>query len=296
MDETHREVAANPVGFFAQLKGSPAGIWTTIGGGVFIIVISLFLSLVMLFAFPQLRVFSSAANAAISAHDEAVGMLLLLLSSFGPPFVAVMWWRKAIEKKAVATLFTGTPRFRWGLAFASASAVAALGLAITLPFDTLIVSQIQARIARFSVQDWLLLTAAYSVGIGVQATCEEVLVRGWLLQHLNRLLPSVILSILTTSAVFSIMHFSHPGWATYVVTFAIGVAFGWSAWRLNGLEAAIGAHIANNLVGALLAGQMLSGNPPTMSAADAALYCVYILGFLLFVEGWARFGEKPSRV
>ena len=295
MDDTQIEMPSKPAHFFAQLKGSPAGIWTTISGVVLMLVIWLVGTGAVVLASPLVRTLLSEPETIFSARDEALGMFLLLVGGFGPQFIIVMWWRKTLEKRAIATLFTAAPRFRWGLAVASTMFVLTMGLVLTLPFDSESVASLQARLARFSLQDWLMLVAAYTIGISVQATFEEVLVRGWLLQHLSRLIPNVVVSILVTSALFSAMHAGHPGWATYAVTFVMGVAFGWSAWRLNGLEAAIGAHIANNLFAALLFGQMISGNAPTMDATDAVLYGVYILGFLLFVEGWARFGMKPSR-
>jgi hypothetical protein len=64
---------------------------------------------------------------------------------------------------------------------------------------------------------------------------------------------------------------------------------------LNGLEAAIGAHIGNNLVAALLGGGMITGNQANMSPTELLSYAIYILGFLLLVELGARaFAPKLS--
>ncbi len=287
-------VTTPPKPFLSMMKGNRAGVWTTIGGGVLVLVVWQ-LALVLLGVFVLVVQRIMLGQDAPTANEEAKGMAILLLGGFGPAFIVLMLWRQLVERGSIKTLFTAKPRFRWSLALLAALFVGGLGLALTLGLDPDSVAQIKERIERFTFQDWLLLCLAYGVGISVQASFEEVYVRGWLLQHVNRIFPHVFGSIVMTSIVFSLLHVGHPGWATYVVTFVMGLAFGWSAWRLGGLEAAMGAHIGNNLVGALLSGQMISGNPPSMDLPQIGIYVVYVLGFLLFVEGWARFFGKPSR-
>jgi uncharacterized protein len=280
--------------FLRVLRGNRTGVWTAIGGGVLIFVVWQLALVTVALASPLVRGMLIDGETMASAKDEGTAMALLLIGGFAPAFLVMLAWRKFTERKRVVSLFS-VERFRWRLVWLSALVVGVFGLAITLPFDPESVAQIKERLARFSVQDWLLLTAIYSVGIFVQASFEEVFVRGWLLQQLSRCISNALVAILVTSLIFSALHLGHPGWATYVATLLMGLAFGWSAWRLGGLEAAMGAHFANNLVAALLTGQMVSGNAPTMDAAAFALYALYILGFLLFVEAWARFGGKLSR-
>jgi uncharacterized protein len=281
--------------FLTLMKGNKAGVWTTIGGGVLIFVIWQMALVLLAVNVPLVKSFLLGGDTAASARDEALGMALLLVGGFGPAFIVMLLWRKLMERRRFRSLVTAVARIRWRLMSASALIVGVMGLAITLPFDPESLIQINARLARFSAQDWLLLACAYGIGIFIQASFEELYVRGWLLQHISRFIPNAVAAIVITSLIFSAMHVGHPGWATYVVTLILGLAYGWSAFRLNGLEAAMGAHIANNLIGALLTGQMISGNPPTMDGQDFALYAAYVLGFLLFVEVWARFFEKPSR-
>ena len=280
--------------FLALTKDNRSGVWTTIGGGVLIFVIwQLALVLVTLYV-PVVQTVVLGGKS-VSPGEEAVGIGFLLVGGFGPAFIVMMLWRRMMERRRVLTLFTAVGRFRWSLAVVSAVVVGAMGLGLTVAFDPESVALMQDRLTRLSPSDWLMLTIAYGIGISVQATFEEAYVRGWLLQHISRFIPNAMAAIVTTALIFSALHYGHPGWATYVAALTFGLAYGWSAWRLNGLEAAIGAHVANNLIGALLTGQMVSGNPPTMDGADFALYAAYVLGFLLFVEVWARLVEKPSR-
>ena len=283
-----------PLRFLDTMKANRAGVWTTLLGGILIFVIwQMSLVLVALYVPVVQKVLLGRGT--IAPQDEALGVGLLLLAGFGPAFGVMILWRRLMERRPILTLLTARPKFRWALALTSAVVVGVMGLGLTLAFDPDSVVQIQGRLARFSVQDWLTLGFAYGLGICVQASFEEVYVRGWLLQHLSRLIPSAIGAIVATAILFSALHYGHPGWATYVAALVFGLAYGWSVWRLNGLEAAIGAHVSNNLIGALLTGQMLSGNPPVMDQAQILLYALYVLGFLLFVEVWARVVEKPSR-
>jgi uncharacterized protein len=280
--------------FLFVMKNSQAGPWTTLGGGILIFVLWQ-AALVLLARFVPVvtRLFTSQSDA-IAASDEALGIIIILVGGFGAGALVLFAWRKLVDRASVHSLFTAERKFRWSLAVFSCLCVGALGLGLTFSSDPEATGQINARLARFSLQDWTLLSVAYGIGIIVQATFEEIFVRGWLLQHVGRFVPSAFGSVVVTSVVFSAIHVGHAGWATFVIALVFGLAFGWSAIRLNGLEAAIGAHIGNNLLGALLSGQMLHGNPPTLSLSDGLNYVVYVLGFLLVVEVWVRFFGKPS--
>jgi uncharacterized protein len=289
------KMMAEPLQFWKLMQGNRAGRWTTVGGGILIFVI--WQAAIMLVALKVPLVTAIVTNQAgkLSASDEAMGMFVLLVGGFGPGFLALLAWRKLMERRGIQSVFTGVRRIRWSIVLTSALCVGGIGLGLTLGLDPAGSAYISARAASFSSRDWLILCCAYGIGISIQATFEEVYVRGWLLQHVARFVPNAIGVVVVTALVFMAIHVGHPGWATYVATLLFGLAFGWSAIRLNGLEAAIGAHVANNLTGALLGGAMISGNAPTMSASDFALYAAYVLGFLVFVEVWARFLAKPSR-
>jgi uncharacterized protein len=287
---------AESLKFLTLMQGNRAGRWTTIGGGILIFVIWQAGIVTVALTVPLVRAIVSNQVETLSASDEALGMFVLLAGGFGPGFLALLAWRKLMERRGVKSVLTGAARFRWPLLLTSYALVGGLGLALTLGLDPKGSGDIAARMARFAPRDWLLLIVAYGIGIAIQATFEEVYVRGWLLQHVARFVPNAIGVVVVTALVFMVLHVGHPGWATYVAALLFGLAFGYSALRLNGLEAAIGAHVANNLTGALLGGAMVSGNAATMSAADFALYAAYVLGFLVFVEVWARFLGNPSRV
>lgn len=281
--------------FLHVMRGNQSKTWRTIAGGVGILLLwQIGCTLLIYNVDPLYRVYFQRGSL-FTVADEAIAAFAMMVIGFGPPFLALIAWRKFVEHLPIRTLFTGSRQFRWSLAVAAAAAVALSSYVSSALFDQGSLGPFEERMVRFSWQDWLLLTSVYSLGVLVQSTFEEVFVRGWLLQQLSRFLAHSFVAILVTTATFSILHFGHVGWATLVVSFAIGLIFGYSAWRLNGLEAAIGGHIANNFLSALLLGTLVGGNPTDLDIMEGVAYAVYLLGFLGFVEAWARFGPSPAR-
>lgn len=281
--------------FLQVMRGNRSKTWRTIAGGIGIFLVWQISIVILALFFEPLRHMLLTKDGAFSASQEAKGAFALMVGGFGPAFLALMAWRKYVERAPIKTLFTGAPQFRWALAIGAAFAVVALSYATSAAFDQESMGPFEARMAQFTAKDWLLLAGVYLAGTLVQSTFEEVYIRGWLLQHVQRFIAHGLIAVLVTAVIFSLLHIGHPGWATYVVTFAMGLAFGFSAWRLNGLEAAIGGHVANNFMSALLLGTMVGGNPAEMDLMQGLAYALYLLGFLGFVEAWARFSPSPAR-
>jgi len=281
--------------FLKVMRGNRSKTWRTIAGGVGIFLVWQISIVILALSFEPMRHMLLAKDVELSASQEAMGAFALMVGGFGPAFIALIAWRKYVEREPIKTLFTGALKFRWPLAIGAAFAVMVLSYVTSAAFDQESMGPFEARMAQFSPSDWLLLAAVYLAGTCVQSTFEEVFIRGWLLQHVQRFIANGLVAVLVTAVIFSILHIGHPGWATYVVTFVMGLLFGYSAWRLNGLEAAIGGHVANNFMSALLLGTMVGGNPADMDLMQGFAYALYLLGFLGFVEAWARLGPSPAR-
>ncbi len=279
---------STPLRFLNAMANNRAKLLATLGGGLLIFLIWQFsLILVGRYVGPVTVVLIAKADN-IAPDREALGVFLLLILGFSPAFLVMLAWRRIMERRAVLSLFTASRRFRWSITLSAIVFVTCLGLGLTTAFDAAGKSNIAARFLRLSFGDWSILFCGYGVGIAIQATFEEVFLRGWLAQHLSRFLLHSASCVVVSAMIFSVLHAGASGWATYAVALVSGLAFGWSTLRLNGLEAAIGAHIGNNLVAALFGGGMIRGNNPTMTMAEIVIYFCYILGFLLFVELWAR--------
>ncbi len=86
----------------------------------------------------------------------------------------------------------------------------------------------------------------------IQAAAEEYFFRGYLMQSLGSMVRSPWFGIIISAAVFTLFHTS-TNLALVADRFVFGILAGWLVVRTGGLEAAIGAHIANNVSAFLVA-------------------------------------------
>ena len=96
----------------------------------------------------------------------------------------------------------------------------------------------------------LTYVVAMTVGLLVAAAAEEVVFRGVLLRLTGLITRRAILLCLINGMLFSAIHLD-PDPVAFVARAVSGMVWTWAALRLGGLEFAIGAHLANNLIIAL---------------------------------------------
>mgnify|MGYP005844876103 FL=1 len=97
---------------------------------------------------------------------------------------------------------------------------------------------------------WLLILAI--LAFPVQASFEEIFFRGYLMQGLWALIKRPVPLIIINSAIFSVLHWSNGSnlsmsLSITVSTFIIGVVLALVTLADDGVEMAMGVHIANNL-------------------------------------------------
>ncbi|MGO1384999.1 MAG: lysostaphin resistance A-like protein [Arachnia sp.] len=80
----------------------------------------------------------------------------------------------------------------------------------------------------------------------LQAIAEEVFFRGYLLQAIGSATGRAWMGIVGTALLFALFHGTQNP-ALFVHRFAFGLIAGWLVLRTGGLEAAIAAHVVNNL-------------------------------------------------
>jgi membrane protease YdiL (CAAX protease family) len=234
----------------------------------------------------------------LGAAGPALTLGLLLLPSVAV-LIAVAVVAGVVHGRAPATLVRadGRPRLRRAL----------LGAAVWT-----------AAAAAFEVVAWLLYPGSYTwtfdpgrffpvlavalLLIPLQSAAEELLFRGYLMQGLGIALRRGWAALLVSSVAFGLVHAFNPeisqfGDAFVLYYVGIGLAFGLATLLDDGLEVAIGAHVANNLWGALVVsfpGSVLDtpallrmeGVPPEVMAAlggATALTALVVSGILL---GW----------
>jgi membrane protease YdiL (CAAX protease family) len=84
--------------------------------------------------------------------------------------------------------------------------------------------------------------------VPVQASAEEYLCRGWLLQSVGAFCRTPVVPIVVQALVFAAAHGGTAGAAGFALFALFGVVAGVLTVRTGGLEAGIALHIANNVV------------------------------------------------
>ncbi len=126
----------------------------------------------------------------------------------------------------------------------------------------------------FNSGSFFILLIICLLAFPIQASFEEILFRGYLMQGFSLVSKKPWVPLLITSLIFGCVHFFN-GTNLYMdlsivaSTFIIGIMLGVIALGDNGIETAMGVHIANNLYVALLYNSADSGLPGLPSAVTA---------------------------
>ena len=145
---------------------------------------------------------------------------------------------------------------------------------------------------------WAVTLVVLLVLVPLQATAEEYVFRGYLMQAIGRWLKHPAFAILLPVPLFVLGHLYDVWGQVGVGVFA--VAAGWLTWRTGGLEAAIALHVVNNLSAFLisLAGGADAGD--TSLGPISLLSSVVVIGAYVGVVEWmlrrrARSGHPLPR-
>ncbi|MDP3853077.1 type II CAAX prenyl endopeptidase Rce1 family protein [Phenylobacterium sp.] len=213
--------------------------------------------------------------------------VLQLALTLGALAAGVLLAARVIFGRPVATWVTAAPRFRKTLLLLGAAAtVPAVGLLMTV--DVLVFGgDLQLPILDPTGLDLKLgYLCAMVVGLLAAAAAEEVVFRGYVLQQTAAFTRNIWVIVAVNGVLFSLFHLEFDPSALAARALA-GAAFAWAALRLGGLEFAIGAHLAANLMLALFQAPMLPEDPPAAGGMDEvmgelalAAYTVWIVEIL----------------
>lgn len=204
----------------------------------------------------------------VSAY-KALSVLAVEFGFLAVWFFAVWLALVAVHRRGLRTVLTGARRFRWRLFAASYLILLALllaGVALQALFwpDEL-------ELAFDPERFWLMLPWVVLMLV-LQVLAEEVVFRGYLLQALRLLLPAWAVWF-AVSALFALAHGLNPesrdDYMFLVLFFVMGGYLTFLPFYSNGLETAIGVHLANNTMALLVVGNPLS-NFPTATVFWAA--------------------------
>ena len=194
--------------------------------------------------------------------------------------------------RRLRSYFTAAPRFRWRLMLAGLVLFAAIGaplyLGLTLLDPTSAKPPILTQVS--TLPGRLAYALATTVLLLIAAAAEELVFRGWLLKltaaFLRRPWPLLILNGL----LFAAIHMD-PNLDAFLVRMAMGMGLGWMTLRLGGIEFAIGAHAANNILILLLVRPMTLTDPPhAFEPSSLVVAPLMLLAFITLAEFVVRVG------
>jgi membrane protease YdiL (CAAX protease family) len=123
----------------------------------------------------------------------------------------------------------------------------------------------------------------------IAAAAEELVFRGWLVKIVGAWFPDPRVVLVLSGLLFSAIHFD-PNLDAFLVRLAMGVGLAWMTLRLGGIEFAIGAHAANNIMILLFIQPMaLKPEPPHAFPPETLVIAPLMLaGYVALAEIAAR--------
>jgi membrane protease YdiL (CAAX protease family) len=181
--------------------------------------------------------------------DPNIGLLIMIF-----PFIigllTFVLLVKPLNGRTFMKVINGTNSFRWNRFLISAlvwTIVSAIYLIINLKLDP---SNFTLNNNTLTI---IILSLISLLFIPFQAAFEEVIFRGYLMQGFTVLLRNRFFPLILTSVFFGLMHSFNPevkdfGFWTMIPQYILfGLIFGVITILDDGIEAAIGAHAANNI-------------------------------------------------
>jgi membrane protease YdiL (CAAX protease family) len=259
--------------FFPLPTPETRSVWRALAALALCLVFAVVLVIVAGFAAPAVAVAFVTFGGGEVSYGEAVAWMksigaaptkdlrdeLMLLAALGAGFTALTAALLAALKvshphQPVKRWITSAPKFRWRL-FLAGGALFGVVMAAALAM-TAITAPGTLKAPIFDGSQTLQLRIAYALilllVLPVAAAFEEILCRGWMMQQTAAWTRNIVVILVVNAVIFSALHVD-PDPGRNLSRMVVGIAFGWGALRLGGLEFSIGAHTVNNLMIALFA-------------------------------------------
>ena len=226
-----------------------------------------------------------------SSLTQIAFVLSLLAFVNGGMALAFVGVAALLHRRRLASYFTAASGFRWrllllglGLFLATIGPLLLASAALDpkspgAPILT-ISPDIAGRLAYVALVVSLLLIAA---------AAEELVFRGWLVKVVGAWFPDPRVVLVLSGLLFSAIHFD-PNLDAFLMRLAMGVGLAWMTLRLGGIEFAIGAHAANNIMILLFIQPMaLKPDPPHGFPPETLVIAPLMLaGYVALAEIAAR--------
>lgn len=175
---------------------------------------------------------------------------LMVIFPFIAGLIAFILLVKPLNNRTLKTTINGTGKIRWNRFFISAAVWMLLSAIYLFFYMKLDPANFKLNSRTGSI---IIISVISIVFIPFQAAFEEVLFRGYLMQGFSALLRNRWFPVIMTSLLFGLMHAFNPevrefGFFTMMPQYMVfGLIFGLVTIFDDGIEAAMGAHTANNV-------------------------------------------------
>src|SRR5690606_7671003 len=161
---------------------------------------------------------------------------------------------KFLHKRSITTLTTARRKIDWGRFFFSFGLIVVFIVGSFWVSYTIDPSQVELQ---FDLNKFALLLIISLLLFPFQIGLEEYLFRGYFMQHIGGMVRNRWFPLLFTSILFGIAHSSNPevaemGPIVMVFYIGTGLLLGIMTLMDDGLELALGFHLGNNLMAAIL--------------------------------------------
>ncbi|MDH3665447.1 MAG: CPBP family intramembrane metalloprotease [Paracoccaceae bacterium] len=228
---------------------------------------------------------SLSVVSALLEDSSPVGVLFKLVTFFGiwPAAWATV---RLLHAQPFGTLFSPERRIRWG-DFVLGFAMAGGFWLVTIVIGIAIIGA-PAR-TELSIGAWAIALAPLAIMVFFQASAEELIFRGYILQQLAVRWRNPIIWGFLPAFLFGLAHYGNGaplgvGWHYVVVTLLFGTTAAAMVWRTGSLAAAMGMHTGFNIFSLSIIG--LEG---ILDGTQLFLYGVDKIELLFYADGISTF-------
>ncbi|MEG3224231.1 MAG: abortive infection protein [Methanobacteriales archaeon Met13] len=259
------------------------------------VLIAIFVAVYTLLYFPGMT--TALLNSLISISNPLF-LILLTGVTYAFSFVLFYLFVRFLHHKNFKILLNYGENFRWKMLFKGAFLWFLILCLLTLP--DLLANPGAYQFFPDPKAFTILLILSF-LAFPIQATFEEILFRGYLMQAFSLISEKPVYPLLITSLLFGLVHFfngsnTDQGISIVISTFIIGLMLGTITLADNGIETAAGVHIVNNLFVAIIFNSADSGLPglpslitvPSSNPYTGIPFLVLAMGLMLIILYWNR--------
>lgn len=241
----------------------------SIVGGTFASILILVLLLILYF----IATGSNGMDAQNLIMNNAILLLVLVGISYGIYFLLFYLCIRFIHKKHFISLINVGKHIKWRRILKGAGLWAFIMGIFTL---VSLLNQSGNLSFHFEIKSFVILLIVSILVFPLQASFEEIFFRGYLMQGIGLLAKKPVVPLILTSLIFGSIHFYNGTGLAVSISIVVsavilGLMLGIIVLGENGLETAMGAHIANNMFVALILNSTDSGlgNLPSLMTVQA---------------------------